>query len=323
MLKRCRGIIFAVTLGLVFPALLIAMLEKNKPETQIFVPESTQESKESQTASYEISVLMNDGSIQSMRMVDYLTRVVLREMPADFDVEALKAQAVVARTYALRRTESGGKHIGAAVCVNSECCQGYCEVEEYLDKGGSRENVEKIQGAVAITENLVLTYNGKLIDATYFSCSGGMTEDAKAVWGQEVPYLQSTTSPGEENATHYIDTVSFSKEEFAELLGVDTKDSNSNWVSDITYTPGGGVATIKVCGNLFKGTDFRKKLNLRSTAFVISIVGDTVTITTKGFGHRVGMSQYGAEAMAVKGSGFPDILAHYYTGTQLLNYNAD
>ena len=321
MLRRCKGIIFAIILGLVCPTFIIGFLQKNEPETQIFPTETTQRLTDNQPEPLKISVLMNDNRIQLLDINDYLACVVLREMPASFEPEALKAQAVVARTYALRRQASGSKHDAAAVCTNSDCCQGYYDLNDYLNNGGTKENIDKIRNAVELTDNLVLVYNGELIDATYYACSGGMTEDAEAVWGVDVPYLQSTISPGEEKAAQYVDTVTFNSADFMKKLEINT--NNQLQIGKITYTSGGGVNTINICGKEYKGTELRKKLDLRSTAFVISVVGDTVTVTTKGYGHRVGMSQYGADAMAVNGSAFPDILAHYYRGTQLVTYNGN
>lgn len=323
MLTRCKEILIAVFLGLVCPALLITMLQNGKPEIQPVVTNSTVANSEPETLSLQIAVLMNDGSVTTMAMNDYLTCVVLREMPASFENEALKAQAVVARTYALRRCVTGGKHTNADVCINSDCCQGYYDITEYLEDTGSTENIKKVQDAVNMTNDMVLVYGGELIDATYFSCSGGRTEDAKAVWGSDIPYLRSTQSPGEENAAHYVDSVTFSADAFMEKLAIDPDQIQNLRIGDITYTTGGGVETIDICGMQFKGTEVRNKLGLRSTAFVITAVGDTVTITTKGFGHRVGMSQYGADAMAVNGAKFPEILAHYYQGTQLVTYQGN
>lgn len=320
MLTRCKEILIAVFLGLVCPALMITILQNGQQDIQPTVTNSTVANNEPETLPLQMSVLMKDGSVKKMTMNDYLTCVVLREMPADFETEALKAQAVVARTYALRRCVSGGKHTDAAVCTNSDCCQGYYDIKEYLNDTGNSENIKKVQDAVNMTNDMVLVYDGELIDATYFSCSGGRTEDAKAVWGSDIPYLRSTQSPGEEKAAHYVDSVTFSADAFLERLEIDSSQINNLRIGDITYTAGGGVKTIDICAVTFKGTEVRNKLGLRSTAFVISAVGDTVTITTKGFGHRVGMSQYGADAMAVGGATFPDILAHYYQGTQLVTY---
>ena len=167
------------------------------------------------------------------------------------------------------------------------------------------------------TSGYVLTYQGELIEATYFSCSGGSTEDAVAVWGTDVPYLRATDSPGEENAAHYTDTVTFTPAEFANALSLELTGNPAGWLGKVTYTAGGGVDTMEIGGISFKGTALRKILNLRSTAFTMSAGENGITVTTKGYGHRVGMSQYGADAMAVAGSSFAEILAHYYRGTTL------
>ena len=321
MLERCKFLIIAVVLGMICPAIFTSFIQKNTTEIIAYEPTANVQTESDIADVLSISVLMHDGSVRLMNLNEYLTCVVLREMPIKFDIEALKAQAVVARTYALRRSTTGGKHDNAAVCTSADCCQGYWDISEYLNNGGKQVDIEKIQNAVHMTSDLVLVYNGELIDATYFSCSGGVTEDAISVWGEEIPYLQSTESPGEEKAVHYVDTVSFKTKDFLRLL--DLGNHRKVDIRNISYTKGGGVDMIAVCGKNFKGTEMRQKLGLRSTAFVISVVADTVTITTKGFGHRVGMSQYGADAMAVSGASFPEILAHYYHETQLVAYNGN
>ena len=264
-----------------------------------------------------ICVLQSDGSFCKTELEQYLIGVLLGEMPMDFDIEALKAQAVVARTYTLRRSTVAPKHDNNAVCVDASCCQAYCPSELYLSSGGSAAGVEKATLAVSMTDGQVLVYNGALIEATYFSCSGGRTEDAVAVWGTDIPYLQAVESPGEENATHYTDTVSFSGAEFASLLGISLSGNPEGWFGRVTYTDGGGVDTMVIGGVSYKGTILRQKLGIKSTAFTITPIGNTLHVTTKGFGHRVGMSQYGAEAMAVNGSIYQEILFHYYPGTTL------
>ena len=181
--------------------------------------------------------------------------------------------------------------------------------------------IDKMKEAVDKTENLVLMYDGELIEATYFSCSGGRTEAAVSVWGQDIAYLQSVDSPGEEQSANYIDTVSFTAQEFSGRIGLSLQGSPATWIGEITYTDGGGVDKIQIGGVEFSGVQIRQMLNLRSTAFLISAVGDTVTITTKGFGHRVGMSQYGAEAMAAQGKNYRQILEHYYPGTTLQQFS--
>ena len=320
MWDRWKEIVIAIVLAMICPTLLFSLIYK-QPQQQINeeTKEQTQPTDTKQDMIY-FSVLMDDGTVSEMDMDSYITSVVLREMPAEFETEALKAQAVVARTYALRRYEVGGKHTNADVCTDPSCCQGYCSQEAFLSEGGTQELLDKVESSVLSTSGQVLLYNGELIDATYFSCSGGRTEDAKAVWGEDIPYLHSTESPGEEEASHSVDTVTFTKSEFADLVGTELSGNPEKWTGTITYTKGGGVDTIDICGKSYKGTVIRQLLGLRSTAFVINVVGDTVTVTTKGFGHRVGMSQYGADAMAVSGEGYEDILAHYYQNTQLTSY---
>ena len=316
----------AIILGLIIPTVLLGFMvsqtnlpEKYQVETvPLLKTEQTSETVPSKEML--IPVLFNDGSVVSMELADYLTGVVLAEMPVSFEEEALKAQTVVARTYTIRAATGASKHSEAAVCSNSSCCQSFIATEDFISRGGSSDDVERIRSFIADTENEVLTYDGKLIEATYFSCSGGSTEDAVAVWGTDVPYLQSVESPGEEHAAHYEDSITFSTEEFASKLGISPADKSVDWFGQTTYTEGGGVATMSIAGRGFSGTELRKLLGLRSTAFRVECMENSVTIITRGYGHRVGMSQYGADAMAASGSTYPEILAHYYQGTVLTQY---
>ena len=301
--------------GAVVPLVLAALFQKSPslPEAE---SESISPTASAQDPATVLTVVNRAGNLQQMDLREYLVGVVLAEMPASFESEALKAQAVVARTYTRKRME-GGKHGQAAVCMDSGCCQGWRSGEDYLAQGGKKSAVEKVRAAVADTDGLVLRYDGRLIDATYFSCSGGVTEDAVAVWGQDVPYLKSVQSPGEEEAPRFSDSVTFSPGDFAGKLGLSAAGDPESWFGTVTYTAGGGVETMVIRGQSFTGTQLRSKLGLRSTAFEVSASGNTITITTRGFGHRVGMSQYGAQAMAQEGHSFSEILAHYYTGTEL------
>lgn len=314
--KKYQNFLLAAILVFLYPATILSVITVKKQQTPVIESTPTVTSVETTVpeSNYALPVLLKDGTVEQMDLDTYITAVVLCEMPAEFEPEALKAQAVVARTYALRREKLGNKHSGAAVCTEPSCCQGYKTEQDYLAAGGKETDIEKIKDAVSKTHAEVLTYNGELIEATYFSCSGGMTEDALAVWGSDVPYLRAVESPGEENAKVYKETVEMKIGEFQKLLGVNT---GSCTVQDIRYTNGGGVESVKISGKVFSGTELRKKLKLRSTAMDITFLGDTVTISTKGNGHRVGMSQYGAEAMAVNGKSYREILAHYYSGTEL------
>ena len=331
MLIKWKEILIAAVMGLACPALIFSSVQNraegsNAPsnDTPIQTTQATaaEEVTEPDRELLTVQVLMEDGTIQQQELESYITSVVLREMPAEFEPEALKAQAVVARTYTLRRKKNAGKHAGADICTDPSCCQGYWDVSSYLREGGSQESVNKVSEAVKATRAQVLTYQGKLIEATYFSCSGGMTEDAAAVWGSDLPYLQAVKSPGEEQAQHYTDTVSFSAEDFQTKLQTKLSGSPETWIGEVTYTEGGGVATMRIGEQTFTGVQLRQKLGLRSTAMAITAVGNRVTVTTKGFGHRVGMSQYGADAMAVTGSTYDEILIHYYQKTQLQLWSA-
>lgn len=314
-------LLLVFSLAVVFPWLVFTVVDKKNLGTASGI-ETTVMGNTETTAPCECSVqlLLGDGQVVSLPLETYLEGVLLREMPASFELEALKAQAVVARTYTLRRIGGTQKHAQAAVCTDPACCQGYCAEEEYLASGGSAEDIEKIRAAVVNTASEVLVFDGALIEATYFSCSGGRTEDALAVWGAEIPYLQAVDSPGEEAAAHYTDTVTFTANEFTQKLGYTPTGIATSWIGQISYTQGGGVDTIEIGNRKYTGSQLRSLLGLRSTAFVISAVGDTVTVTTKGYGHRVGMSQYGAEAMAVGGSDYTQILSHYYTGAEVVIY---
>ena len=313
-----REVGLALVLGMLMPGFILNIVTySSHRRNQVTVPMASEKAEDTR-----IEVLYGDGTVRETDLESYLVGVVLGEMPAEFEVEALKAQAVVARTYTLRAWDRKGKHPEAAVCTDSACCQAYRTVEDYLAAGGREESVEKIRRAVDSTAGMVLTYEGELIEATYFSCSGGMTEDALAVWGTEVPYLQSVLSPGEEQATYYTDTVTFTYEQVRELLGLPAETGKIQF-ENITYTAGGGVAEVSVDGRRFRGTEIRKFLGLRSTAFTVTEENDGFTFHTRGFGHRVGMSQYGADAMAVNGSDFEEILLHYYPGTVLENRSID
>ena len=308
---------WVVPMGLfmVTEQIYLTRLQKNSYETP--VPAKEESVPTTPTQLQMLTVKMGNDTLVDMELSEYLTGVVLGEMPADFEPEALKAQAVVARTYTLKHSMSQRKHTDCAVCADPACCQAYCSPEEYLQAGHSRDKLEKVSSAVQETDQQVLYYGGELIDATYFSCAGDRTEEALAVWGTDVPYLQSVESPGEETSANYITSVSFTPDEFLLLLGETTQEPQQNWIGQITYTQGGGVDTMEICGKTYKGTQLRSLLGLRSTDFQITAASDSVIITTKGYGHRVGMSQYGAQAMALQGCGFAEILQHYYPGTVL------
>jgi len=281
------------------------------PSAQV-IPTQSSEAPEFQ---YEISVNM-DGIMQTMNLEEYLVGVVLAEMPSEFEMEALKAQAVVARTFAQKALHTGGKHGDGSICTTPSCCQGYLSEEEYLAGNESQEGLEKIRAAVASTAGLVLTYQGELIEATYFSSSGGYTEDAAAVWGSSYPYLVAKMSP-EALGENSEDTKAFSQAYLEDLLHIEMGEDPRQWFTDWKKTRGGGVESVVIGGRKFTGTELRKKLELRSTLFYVTQEHGVIFFHTKGFGHRVGMSQYGADTLAVSGKTCEEILAYYYTGAKL------
>ena len=246
-----KSSLLALILGIIVPSIVLGFVKGPVPgkDQNVDSLETTVETKvltggESRT----VSVLQEDGSFTEMDLESYLIGVLLCEMPVDFDIEALKAQAVVARTYTLRRCLVVDKHDDNAVCTSPECCQGYIDPATYTD-----EQLQKIEEAVYATTNQVLLYDGALIEATYFSCSGGMTEDAKAVWGEDIPYLQARESPGEEKADHYSDIVRYSLDEFQNRLGISAAGPAESLVQNITYTQGGGVDRMTIGGTDFTG----------------------------------------------------------------------
>lgn len=301
----------ALFMGMVVPMLLVpTMLRFTGVRSQ--GPEFT---APAETWDSGQQVELTDGETENLE--SYLTGVLLGEIPASFPDEALRAQAVAARTYTKKATRSGGKH-GGKICRDAACCQAYCSVEDYLARGGSQENLSRVRQAVRQTDGLVLTYDGNYIEATYFSCSGGRTEDAVDVWGVDYPYLSSTDSPGEEESNYYRSTAFFTRQELEEALSVELSSNSRDWLGEITWTEGGGVRVMTLAGTSFAGTELRQKLRLPSAAFTVYPEGDGLRFETRGYGHRVGMSQYGAQAMAQSGASFREILAHYYCGAELV-----
>lgn len=302
MRRNLYAWLFALAFGVVLPGLLLRFLPAQQEQQQATTVAQEEE--------IHIRLLQEDGTVKLMELEDYVLGVVSAEMPAEFHIEALKAQAVLARTYGLKRSTASEKHPQGAVCMQSSCCQAFSDVTQ-------NEAAQIFLDAVSDTAGIVLTYEDELIEATYFSCSGGYTEDAEAVWGTDVPYLQAVASPGEETSQHFVTTVKFTTADFSARLGIDLADGG---IEKPVYTDGGGVHTVVIGGKEFTGVQLRQLLGLKSTAISMSLIGDQVIVTTKGYGHRVGMSQYGADAMAESGNSYEQILAYYYPGTSLIQF---
>lgn len=307
-----KDVLVAVWLGIILPGIVLNAFVLKERHRRIQQADAVTAKTVVDNGQF-VPVKKQDGTFQCMNLDTYLTGVLLAEMPAQFHPEALKAQSVAARTYTWKAYTTGGKHGDGSVCTDSACCQAYIAEEAYLSLGGTPENLEKVRNSVNATAGIVIAYGGELIEATYFSSSGGSTEAAEAVWGADYPYLQSVTSPEQSSA----DTVSYTPAEFQHLLGRNLSGTPETWFGAVAYTEGGGVQTIEICNEIYTGVQLRSLLGLRSTAFHIETDAQTIAITTQGYGHRVGMSQYGANEMAESGSNWQQILQHYYPGTTL------
>ena len=312
MKENCFQIGMAILLGLVLPGIILRLFTPASQTAQ------SQESYATQvTESTVDGIWVLDGEdVQWMAMEEYLTGVILAEMPTTYDHDALCAQAVAARTYALKRQEDA-RHPKGAVCTDFACCQAYVGIPDFLDGLGFEEDVTVAKKAAQDTVGFVVTYEGALIEATYFHSSGGQTEDALAVWGVDLPYLQAVESPGEEELEDYSSSTFYTIADLERLLERNLPGMPSSWIGRITYTPGGGVETIMLAGIQYTGIQLRSLLKLHSTAFAIQPDSGGLHFTTMGKGHRVGMSQTGAQAMALQGATWQEILAHYYPGTRI------
>lgn len=258
-----------------------------------------------------LRLLLPDGQVALVGLEDYVYGVVCAEMPASFAPAALEAQAVAARTYALRRAGSGLHAPDAQVCADPACCQAYTAQDPANWGVMAAVYGPKIRSAVAATAGEVLTQNGALIDAVFHASSSGATAPAQAVWGAEVPYLVSVSTPETvENVPGLQEERVFSAQEVEALLG-------SADLGEPVYSDWGGVSALPVGDKTLSGQEVRQKLGLRSARFRVSRSGDSFTFTTVGYGHGVGMSQQGANLLAREGAGYREILAHYYPGTTL------
>ncbi len=295
----------------------VSLPQSTAPTLPSSVPtQAPTEPEPTEAVEQTVSVHM-DGQLREMLLEEYLLGVVLAEMPASFHEEALKAQAVACRSYAWIGNSGRGNHKEGFVCTSAGCCQAYICPEQYIRNGGTWENVQKVSAAIDATKGEILTYEGQPVLATYFSCSGGKTESAITVFGVDYPYLQAVESPGEEFAGVYSYTVAYTLEEFARALSAELSGDPHKWIGEMTYTQGGGVNSVVIGNATYDGLTIKALLSLRSTRFTFCVTDTEIIVETQGYGHRVGMSQYGAQAMAVEGYSYHEILLHYYRGTSL------
>ena len=278
-----------------------------------------------------IKLLHRDtNEIEEINLDEYLCGVVSAEMPADYEIEALKAQAVVARTYTLYKIINAKPHGEEAdICDSFECCQAWISKEERFDRwddSTENQNWNKIVTAVNETKGKVVTYEGKIINAFFHANSGGKTEIPVNVWGGTgYPYLQVVETSGEEGYTQYSSEVQLTIEELVnkfkekyEDIVVNLENINEE-IKILEYTESGRVKTLKVGNKNIAGTEVRTILGLRSTNFDIEINEKNVTFKVIGYGHGIGMSQTGADAMAKQGSNYEQIIKHFYVGVEIVD----
>lgn len=266
--------------------------------------------------------------IEKLTLENYIRGVVAAEMPTEFELEALKAQALAARTYIIRRLvdKDFSDVPEGAVVSDTIRHQVYLSDEELRERWGLdfERNMGRINQAVNETMGQVLTYEGKPITATFFSTSNGFTENSEEYWNAEIPYLRSVESPWDVESPKYEEVMNMSIEDFQQRLGVELAQPASTaqepLIEIISRTAGNRVKEVKVGEKTFSGKELREKLDISSSHFDMQLKDREVVIRTKGWGHGVGMSQWGANGMAKEGYAAEDIVKYYYTGIDVQDY---
>lgn len=259
-----------------------------------------------------ITLKRTNGEVLQIGLEEYLIGVVAAEMPASFNSEALKAQAIVARTYTLKLLESGRTITDD---VSTQVYKSNSELQS-MWKASYNTYYNKVKNAVSATNGLCIKYNGSLIDAVYHSTSNGYTEDSVNVWGNSVPYLKTVTSPWDTSVSSYLKNVTIGFDKISNVLGFDFNSSSS--IEIISRDESNRISRIKFNDKEYSGVEIRNLLGLRSADFDFNISDEGVNFTTRGYGHGVGMSQYGANEMSNAGYSYDRILNHYYTNVQIV-----
>lgn len=273
----------------------------------------------------------NGEKTVSMTMTDYLKGVVRGEMPASFESEALKAQAAAERTYIYYQMQGGRKkaHPDADICTDHTCCNAWLSPEAAAKKWGDKatEYEAKIEQAVRETDGQVVLYKGAPILAAFHSSSAGKTAKSGDVWTSDLPYLASVKSPeSEENVPNYYSVKTLTAAEFRDTFLAaypDAKfsDDPAGWVQDLKHNSSDRVESVTIGGVSVSGTEARSVFSLRSASFTVECSSDSVTFRVTGYGHGVGMSQYGANELAREGKTWREILSWYYTDTTIDTYS--
>lgn len=313
------------TVILLIPTVLVVpfMSEKasgklNEASQPVAEPVATEPSADS---AVEVSIFRTAKSeLEKVSLDQYLIGVVSAEMPAEFELEALKAQALTARTYYIKQmltSETSTLPQGAQV-TDTEAHQVYKNLDELKAQWGPdyEWKIEKVAEAVKATDGQILTYDGKPIDATFFSTSNGYTENSEDYWANSFPYLRSVESPWDKESPKFTEQKIMSINEFETKLGIKLADQ-SNLGKIVERTPGQRVKKVEIAGKVMSGKDVRESLGLNSSDFKWYAKGNNVVIETTGYGHGVGMSQYGANGMAAEGKTYQEIVKHYFQGVEI------
>jgi len=306
------------------PLLVVEERQAAQQEPQLLPsPPARQEQEQprgTRDGAQKVRILTEGGTVEEMTLEEYLWRVVAAEMPASFEVEALRAQAVCARTYTLWKMEAD-RHDGADLCDDSACCQAYTTREEAAARWGDLNQLytRRIAAAVEDTDGWILTYDGAPIQAVFFSSSTASTEDARQVWGNGLPYLVSVATPEGEEVPNYRSRVELTAEQVRALaadsgLGAGLSGDPAGWITQVQYNASGRVESLELGGVSLSGGAARSLFGLRSACFTVEERDGVFSFSVVGYGHGVGMSQYGANAMAKQGSTWQEIVRHYYTG---------
>lgn len=269
----------------------------------------------------------NENVVETLELEDYLINVVAAEMPVEYEEEALKAQATVARTYTLYQIENGHKHDNADVCDSSTCCQAWISKEKRYEKWGDNQDEKwsKLTNAVYSTAGEVITYNGKPIDAFFHSNSGGTTEIPINVWGgSDFPYLQVVETSGEDEYSQYYSEKEYTKAEIESKMKSAYSDFSIDWneencIEILEYTESSRIKTLKIGNKNISGVEARKIFELKSSNFTYEISESTVKFKVIGYGHGVGLSQTGSNTLAKEGKNYKEIIEHFFKNIEIEN----
>jgi stage II sporulation protein D len=317
------------TITLLIPAVLVLPFSEQTGgklgeniRSQNEKPEAVKVDVSQLDSAIEVAVYrMSHKEIEKVGLERYVVGVVAAEMPATFELEALKAQALAARTYIVKQMMSDGQlGVPDGADVTDTVTHQVYKNEADMKKSWKKDydwKLKKVQEAVIATKGKILTYEGTPISTTFFSTSNGYTENSEDYWSNAFPYLRSVASPWDvEESPKFNSQVVMSIGEFEQKLGVKV-GANKQIGEIIERTKGKRVAKVNFNGKTLTGKDIREKLELRSTDFSWVVKGNQIVINTKGYGHGVGMSQYGANGMAKEGKTYEEIVKHYYQGVSI------